>query len=420
MKEGEDRATVLVCQCRSLEFEVAKVRKKSIDLKCSQCGLPASVKAAGVNSAPFPRESVTVTSRRGVTTPGDQKAATKSKAKKRKNGGAEPEKKTLAERGMKTFRFLVTEEQAETVNRAFEAIRLLNLRDERFRAQTYQAHAIEYMAADFLGGVPPIILSMIDASDELIQEQIAQAEKEGKPFSVWKIRRLRSEARDDMFEKIAEYNETGEIGEEEEQEVEETEPVQDAEPDEDPGEEEGGEEEEDEDDDGTFARPVEIELEDDAEDDAGAEEEPDGESEEVAPVDIEEFDGVAQVDEKDDEDSGYIDDDGRLYDAVVSAFQAGAIGGYYVLAGEDAFVKVRERWNKAGGHFLKVIGDPSTLDQDGERPIVFVWMEGDEDVSVEDNYRERFPGLEVTVIELVDQGDPPWEPPTISDTRMKI
>ena len=386
---NDSNATVLVCQCRSLSFEVVKARKNSIDLKCAKCGLPASVKAAGVNSTPVEQRIAERASRSGVVTCGVP-SPKKKKPKEGDQGGASG---SLSERGMKTFRFLVTAEQAETVHRALEAIRLLNLRDEKFRAQTYQAHAIEYLAADFLGGVPPLILDLMAAAEERIDEEIQAAEERGEPLSAWKVRRMRAASRDELAEEVTKRFDGA---------VEEDEPADPQEPEDEPDELDvvplrvgGGEQR-----DGGSVSAKEVDLS--------------GDGEEV--IEVGEDSGDYYDSDEDALESSDNDDGGRLYAAVTAAFRSAA-GGFLVSVGETGLEKARSHWDASGGYLLSIIGDPDTATEDGEVPRVYVWMEGDEEIELSEEYAKLVPGGELGVIELVDVPHPDWDAPMVADTR---
>jgi hypothetical protein len=144
---------VLVCQCRGVEFSLDKVTATAVSFRCAKCGLPTSVKGSVAEAA---GDSVSVdTDHRTEPDP------------TKKSAPAEP--KTAG--NYRSFRFRISREQDDIIQKALEAVRIMNWSQEQFRRQDWQGSGLEFIAADFLGGVDHQILRVIEEAEEALERK---------------------------------------------------------------------------------------------------------------------------------------------------------------------------------------------------------------------------------------------------------
>jgi len=218
-------ATIVVCQCNSTRFKVKKALKNSVSLECAKCGMLTNVKGS-VALTKVTSDEVSLAITEGVVAPkGEVSSEDSGKSSETKDKGP-----TLGEQGYKQFRFRVTEEQAEVVRRALEAVRVMNYREDIYQDQTWQGHAIEFMAADFLSGCDPMVLTVVEAQEQAVKEAAVRAEQGGSPMSARQLRDLRRKVREQEIEKLANDGE-GEPTEEVSEEPVDEEPMGESPPD---------------------------------------------------------------------------------------------------------------------------------------------------------------------------------------------
>lgn len=80
----------------------------------------------------------------------------------------------------------------KTIDAAMEAIRIINFGDNRFKNQSWQGHALEYLAADFLAGCDPAITALVYENKQKLKDLTDEVTKDekGKSYSARKAREL--------------------------------------------------------------------------------------------------------------------------------------------------------------------------------------------------------------------------------------
>ena len=278
--------------------------------------------------------------------------------------------------------------QDPVIQRAMEAVRVLNGRDDAFKGQQWQGSALEFICADFLSGVDPRVIRVLDSMEMAVEEALARVE--GK-MTGRKERKIRARVRDELAEKHGLYDDSEDEPEEEEVEEEEVE------------EEEVDEEEVDEE---------EEEEEEEDDDEEEEEEEEEGDDEDDEPV--------------------MIPDGGRLYEAVSQTMEEFDGGDKFKYELSDQLTpRLMQLWTT--GYLLKIIGDPRTEGQsEGFRPEVYLWVSDEDDENVIDfgtEYSDVYDELlDVTpeIVELLPTGydalddDDKWEKPHVADRREEL
>lgn len=183
---------ILVCQCNGTGFAEHKRTATAVVLRCSKCGLNTSVKGrvATVRAA---RDEVSYAVESTVTCPEPPTADDPGAPAAEKT-----RKTTLGEQGYEQFRFRVSRDQAAVVRRALEAIRVQHCHEEHFRCQAWQGHALEYLAAEMLSGMDPLVLQVVDAQEEAVRAEAARVEARGKTLTTRAEGKVRIRVRDTM------------------------------------------------------------------------------------------------------------------------------------------------------------------------------------------------------------------------------
>lgn len=180
------QATVLICQCGSVDFKVDKTTRTSIALRCERCGLPASVKG-GVARAEVDR---------GVD------AAAREEALLPPGPATDPPEGVVRDRGYRSLRFRVSLDQDAVLRRALDAVRVMNWGADAFRKHDWQGAALEAIAADFLSGVPPEALAVLDEAEAAVAREAAKVrERERRAPSVRRQRDARWRFREALVER---------------------------------------------------------------------------------------------------------------------------------------------------------------------------------------------------------------------------
>ena len=357
-------AKILVCQCQSTAFEVKRQNKTSVSLECAKCGARTSVKGAVATARVGSKEmsyAVTSTLTGPNAGPAGEGESTGDGSGKDPNVGPNGERYT-------SFRFRVTDEIAAVVRRALEAIRVQNMRSEKYRAQDWQGHAIEALAADFLAGCPAAVLAVVDAMDEAVAREVAAAEADGKKWTKRKERDLRSKVREQVAVQLG-VAESTEYKPEPDPIVEES-------------------------------RQTEKKQEE------------------------------AREKEKSDprvEDLGRLHK--AVVAAVADYVNEGLCERGEIRVFEKPH-DAEKCWDRNGGLLLRVEGDERSRTTTGRTPQLFVWMQEDYSPEIPLCYSEEIdddiPGAVITVIELLPpdydklQDEDQWEKAVIADKREKI
>ena len=201
-----EETRILVCQCGSTSFVDKKATKTAVVFRCQKCGADTSVKGrVAVVRAAREEVSFAVTSKITAPTPPPEKEDGTPTDDAQEQGTQEQgKKKSLGEQGFVQYRYRVAKEADEgTIRPAMEAVRILNCKDERFRAQTWQGEALEAICADFLAGCDPRVLQIIEAQEQVVAAEAARVEaKDGRALTARKKARLRAAVRDEMAERL--------------------------------------------------------------------------------------------------------------------------------------------------------------------------------------------------------------------------
>ena len=342
---------ILACQCGSTGFDVKKRTKTAISLVCAKCGLRASVKGNVATVRVRQQEIMYALAHTIVTpddTPDDDDGGTDpGDAVGDGSGPTGPEYITLRFRIMKG-------DQKDGIDRVMEKIRIMNCADDKFRDQTWQGHALEYMAADCESGMPDWVHQTYDAMEAAEADAYRIAEQDGKAEpNARKIRDLRAKVRDKLAYEMGVL--PPEMMGEDARQLDLPESKNDGET-----ADQGGETE-----------------------DPGEEEEPDDDS------DAEEPDNEPDDEPDDDSDAEEpepVPDEGRLLKAVQTTLEtyyqdakdAGAQGDelpeFVVRDGAMPPDDMIQKWSKEGGYLIRILGDKRTVNGDGSRASVVAWV----------------------------------------------
>jgi len=181
--------TIVLCQCGSTSFNLKKKTKTAVELECSKCNDKTSVKGP-VALTQVSKQEVALAIKESVVRP-DPDYKPKAKA----SGG----KPIEDEKAYTMLRFRIGIEAKESVvDRALEAVRVLNNDDEEYKKQTWQGHALEFICADFVAGCDPQALVIVDEIEEEMELLAAKSKEEGKEEKDIKriIRDAKKKARD--------------------------------------------------------------------------------------------------------------------------------------------------------------------------------------------------------------------------------
>lgn len=375
-KQTETGATILVCQCQGTAFTPEKTTKTAVTLKCRKCGERISVKG-GVAALDF------LSTEKGRVAVKDIVNLAVRDLTIRPDPSAKPGRvsppKTTTERGYRLLKFRVLNDQYEVVSRALEAVRVLNLGDERFRAHQWQGASLEAICADFLAGVDPRVLNVVDTIEEAFQQSAATAQAErGRELSKRHLRRMRKQIMDDLVEE-------------------------------------------------TFSKrgPIVVKNRNDEED-----------SEESSEEDLPEKKPTPLPRTASTEDA--VPDADRLYEAVESVLKEHANDHdgedppfqYYCEGRGRLTEQLQEIWDNGGGYMLKAIGDRRTENLQKTVPVVYFWINAEDEDDVLDfslAYWEMFEDAldqaKVEVVELLPVNYDimeHWEKPYVADRREQL
>lgn len=285
---------------------------------------------------------------------------------------------TLSEQGYRTLRFRVSDGEYEVIRRGMETVRVLNCKDDKYRNQQWQGAALEFMSADFMAGADPRALQVVSQMEDAItEEQARYLERTGQTnLTKRRIRTIRNAVRDRVAEQL------GLVGSDK------------------------------------YVPPPDQTA-------AGR-----AEYEEAKKLQRQEED----ADER-------LADDGRLFQAVVQAMtdyrrqlNDELDQDVELLIGKGhQRADVEHRWISGGGNLFKVLGDSATKDGAGQRPEVYLWMEGtvdeatpDLDLAYTEKWEDVLDDVELEVVELVpsdydelDDQDK-WDLPPIARRREAV
>lgn len=184
---------IVVCQCGSTEFDVAKLTKTSVSLVCARCGTKCSVKGQ-LTTVRVRQQEIALALKNTLVAPEPEPDANKEPedAGSEAGGDGEPARKRVR-------RFALMEgEQLGVVDRALELVRIINCGDDRFREQTWLSHALEWICADFVAGAPSEAHQILDAMNAAEEDLYAQAEAEDFKVRPRDVRELRIKVRDNL------------------------------------------------------------------------------------------------------------------------------------------------------------------------------------------------------------------------------
>ncbi len=356
---------ILVCQCQSTAFELKRQNKTSVVLECAKCGVRMSVKGAvatarvGAQEVSYAVTSTLLTPETGAET-GEGGAGDGSDKQPELGPDGEP---------YRTLRFRLTESAYATFRRACEGIRVVNMRQEQYRAQDWQGHAVEYMAADVIAGLPPASLEVVAAMDEAAARDQAAAEADGKKWTKRKERDIRTKVREEVAVKLG-------VVESEEYKPPEDPIVQEAKA----HEKERAKERKEDDNDPRVQDRDRLRK--------------------AVSISVNEY-----VSETEECEAGSI----RIYERLHVA---------------------EDYWDSNGGILLKVTGDDRTRSSIGRTPEVYIWMADDDTPEIPLSYAEEFeddiPDAAVSITEILPSGyyELPlaerWEEATLADTREEV
>jgi len=373
---------IVACQCGSTRYEVKKRTKTAISLVCAKCGLRASVKG-NVAQVRVGKQEVLYALANTVITPDD----TPDEA-----GDAPGEKVGDGTGGVGaqyvTLRFRIMKgDQKDVIDKAMEVIRIMQCGEDRFREQTWQGHALEWICADFLSGAPQDALQIFEACEaaEADAKRIAAQDSKPEP-TARKIRDLRATVRDKLAYESG-YLTADQVG--------------------------------------ADVKTLEIPGLDKDADSPQPPEEPDQDH-----------------DEDTNEEPEPVPDQGRLLRAVsatleeynTEAINAGLEGTdvpqFVVRDGSVPPTDLVEKWTGGGGYLIRILGDKRTIDANGDRAAVCAWISVepaelalDFGMEYDDAVDDVLPNGEVEVVELLppdyDEIDP-WNQPHFADRREKL
>ncbi len=340
---------ILACQCGSTRYDVKKRTRTAVALVCAKCGLRTSVKGS-VATVRVRQVEIEYAIKHTVVTPESEPDDA--------SGGPAPGEKVgdgtggVGEKYI-TLRYRIMKgNQKDVIDRAMEAIRVANCSHDKFREQSWQGHALEYICADFLSGCSHDVLQIVDAMDASVEDAERLAEQDGKVAPApRKIRDLRATVRDKLALEsgILPADYFGEEGDDRQLDLPET---------------------------GEFVCP-ECDK-------------PVAESDTVCPhcavVFIEDDNKGSDGDKPEEEKPDPVADGGRLAKAVSAALET------YNIEAVSADVDMDERpnflvrpgfvppkdlvdkWTGSGGYLIRILGDERTVDADGNRAAVCVWI----------------------------------------------
>jgi len=379
-----EETRVLTCQCGSTAYDVTGRTKTQVTLTCAKCGLKCSVKG-NVATVRVRQQEIEYAVQNTVVSPepnlenssGKNAEPSGEKVGDGTGGDGHPKKKL--------YKFSVFEDQRPTVDRAMQAVRVKNCSDDRFREQTWQGHALEYICADFLSGCEHQVLQIVDAMDAAQEdaERLAEADGKKKPTPK-KIRELRSKVRDKLARESGILPE--DFFESDDDRQLDLEPQQYQCP-----ECQGLVEK-----DAThcancgieFGTPEDEETEDDTD---GAEPEETAEETTEEEVEIEHDDPAEEqpAEEPTEEKEATVADSGRLKRAVLRSleeyFQDATdaeveehlLPEYEVQDGAIPGEDLIQKWSLGGGYLVRVDGDKRTVDDQGNPVAVCVWIKAE-------------------------------------------
>jgi hypothetical protein len=333
---------IAVCQCGEVRYTVGKRTKTAVGIECQACGTKSSVKG---NVAPVRVGEAEVA------------FAVKEKVVRPDPDAGKPkdDKPTLGDQGYRTLRFKINEDQDKVVRRALDAVRVMNFEGEAYKSQQWQGTALEQICADFLSGVDPNVLQVIDAMDEKVVEATKKykIKKPDKDLTKRKVRDVRAAAREATMKELGLWKEEG------------------------------------------YEPP---------------EQTPDEEESQKA------YQLALQAKKQDEADENRILDDGRLYDGVGEALAEQsdqlAVDGErpkFLIAKQEQYGQLLMKMQKEGV-LLRLDGDERTMDKAGRRPSMYIWAQDPDDlpdlpVAYDDAMSGVLEDVQLTTVQIVVQGD---------------
>lgn len=256
---------------------------------------------------------------------------------------------------MTQFRLGISDDQGTVITTAINAARVINGQDTNFRGKTWKGDALVFICKKFMDGIPPSVFKCIKD-----QETAIGIAKETGPLSGKDEYRIRQRIRDKWFKAQSRK-------------------------------------------------------------DTGAN----------ACADTEKEIGTGTVvDTAKKEKQQRSNDDGRLFEASLLA------GSRYLAqcnrSGEEwddftfypfnDYARAHRQWSEKGGYLIRIRGDVRTITKNNMRPILWLWMSTDIDIPFHGEYVRLFSEIDnpsVEISEVVPNGGADWEPPMISNGRVK-
>jgi hypothetical protein len=352
MERKKVESTVALCQCDGTKFKVKRQTRTTVILECENCGSISSFKGS---VAPVPVDEIELISAISNRAIRPMPIALKPDEEEIDHDG-EGRAPTLLERGFRTLRFRVDNDQFAVVERAMEAVRVLNISDEQYRQQTWQGAALEAIAADFLSGVDPKVLEIVDAMAERVEKAKADysGKNEGRELPRRRITAIASETRDKMATDLG------------------------------------------------LLKPIEAPPPIVSEEEAASHREYEEQGRRKL------LDAEADI---------RIQDCGRLRECILEALversdaivAAGGDRPKYYVGGGNQYTECLRHWAERGGHLFEITGDKRTTDEAGGLPILYLWaldLESmpDLDLAYDVAYENVISDTELTVSELVRKG----------------
>ena len=168
--------SALLCQCGSSDFLTGKLKKTSVEVICSQCGEKTAVKGQ-------------------VAIDGEVLKPTEKDERKVE------EPKEIED--YEVFRFRVSKDAARSIKLAMLCIRVINKDNTEFDGiKKWMGPALEYMAVEFLNGIPHQIISYAHMLLDQLDEQSSAlgrvlTKKEADNFVKSKIDELKEQKEDE-------------------------------------------------------------------------------------------------------------------------------------------------------------------------------------------------------------------------------
>jgi len=406
---------ILACQCGCVAFDITKRTRTAISLVCVKCGLRASVKGH-LATVRVRQQEIQYALAHTVVTPDESPEETDEDDEGTEKTASEPDGPEYV-----TLRFRILKAgQKDVIDKAMEAVRVANCSSDKFREQTWQGHALEYICADFLSGCTPEVLQIVEAMNDAETDAFRIAEKDGKPEPRARaIRDLRAKVRDKLaceagilpIEMLSEEDRQMDL------------PSSTAAAPSDPATDDGGVRYEQ-----GYDKGDDEEKSEEPEEPEEEEEEPEEKEEEEGPIEMLAEDGGRLLKAVETSLENYLNEATEMRTSGVDADLS--LPNFLIQDGERPEPDLLQKWAKSGGYLLRIWGDERTYNDTGRRPCVCAWVAAepadltlDFNLDYDDVTTDILGDGAVEVVELL----PPdydeieqWDSPHFADRREKI